>query len=230
MNHPSVMEIEVLYFAHVRQITGKNSESLMVKAGATAGDVVDSLCTRYPGLRDLMPAIRIAVDGEFAPFETQIHAGAELVLIPPVAGGMGVAPVELTTASLDQARLESLTALVSGPEHGAIVTFTGIVRNHARGKTVTRLYYEAYEPMALKQLQTIVAMVEEQFPATRVVVHHRLGMLEIGEAAVMVVAASAHRREAFDACQTLMDQLKADVPIWKREYGAGDDYWVTDRP
>lgn len=233
---PTVMHLNVLYFAHVRERVGKSAERLELPDGATVADATRALCERYPQLAPLMGIVRVAVDGEFAAAADDLRDGAELVLIPPVAGGSGTAPaarvgvVALTDEPLDAARHEALTQLVSGSGHGAVVTFVGAVRDHARGRAVERLEYEAYGAMAVRQLERLVAEVEADVPGTRVAVHHRVGLLAIGDVAVIVAAGSAHRAEAFTACARLIDRLKQDVPIWKREIGPDGAEWVSDRP
>lgn len=227
------MDLNVLYFAHVRERTGLSGERLPCPPGASVADVVRLVVERHPSLATLLPSVRVAVNGEFAALDAPVPPGAEVVLIPPVAGGSDDADDTrsgLTEAPLTEATLRALTAQVSGPAHGAVVTFCGTVRDHARGRAVTRLYYEAYERMAAKQLEAVARGVEADIPGSRVAVQHRLGMLEIGDVAVMIAAASAHRAEAFDACRLVIDRLKQDVPIWKRECGPDGEEWVSDRP
>jgi len=235
----TAMVLNVLYFAHVRERVGRSEEQVEVPEGATVSEVVDLLVARYPRLAGVRGSVRFAVDGEFVRGEAVLRDGAEFVLIPPVAGGAGEgAPedgadtpaVDLTTAPLDAARHEALTQYVGGASHGGVVTFVGAVRDHARGQAVTRLEYEAYGSMALRQLARLVAEVEAAIPGTRCAVHHRVGVLDIGDVAVIVAAGSAHRSEAFAACRMLIDRLKEDVPIWKREYGPDGGVWVSERP
>lgn len=132
----------------------------------------------------------------------------------------------LTEAPLD---VSALIAVVSSPERGGIATFLGLVRDHHQGRPVVRLEYSAYGPMAEHECATIVAEAEGRWPA-RVAVRHRIGGLEIGDAAVAVAAAAAHRGEAFDACRYVIEELKRRVPIWKREFFAdGTEEWVEPR-
>lgn len=223
--------IEVLYFAHVRAITGTAKESLTLPAGATAADAVAALVARYPPLARLMGSVRVAVDAEFATGAELLTDGAELVLIPPVAGGAdGLPLVAIGPDVLDAARVDALSRAVAGPHHGATVLFIGHVRDHARGHAVTSLTYEAYAPMALKLMHRIVDATAAAYPSTRIALHHRVGTLAIGDTAVVVAVASAHRKAAFDACQEVIDRLKADVPIWKHEHGPDGAEWVSERP
>jgi molybdopterin synthase catalytic subunit len=132
-------------------------------------------------------------------------------------------PVAITTASLDA---QALAAEVAAHGDGAVVTFAGLVRDHNLGRRVLFLEYEAYEPLALKALDRIVTEARETWPDTRVAVHHRIGRLEIGEASVVIAAASPHRANAYAACRYAIERVKQIVPIWKREHFEGGDVWL----
>lgn len=128
--------------------------------------------------------------------------------------------------SHDPIDLATLIALVSDPAHGGIATFTGAVRSSHAEREVTALSYSAYESMAENECAAIVRDAEAKWPV-RVALMHRLGDLTIGDVAVAVTVASAHRDEAFVACRWVIDQVKARVPIWKREtYADGTAAWV----
>jgi len=111
-------------------------------------------------------------------------------------------------------------------EDGAIVIFEGIVRDNARGKSVRFLEYEAYEPMALKKLEEVGAMVKSRFDIRDIAIVHRLGHMDVGECSTLIVVASAHRVEAFDACRFAIDMIKQIVPIWKKEFYADGEVWI----
>ena len=122
--------------------------------------------------------------------------------------------------------LPPLIQRVAGPDRGGVATFLGLVRNHQDGRQVLRLEYSAYEPMAEAESERIVAEAAERWPA-RVALLHRLGPLAIGDTAVAVVAASAHRAAAFDACRYVIEEVKRRVPVWKKEfYADGSVEWV----
>ena len=115
---------------------------------------------------------------------------------------------------------------VVGAEQGGVVTFIGAVRNHHAGRAVLRLEYSAYGPMADQEIARILDEAATRWPA-RLAAEHRVGTLEVGDVAVIVVAASAHRDAAFDACRYVIDEMKRRVPIWKREhYVDGTAGWV----
>lgn len=224
------MQLNVLYFAHIRERVGLSEEQITCPEGSTVAAVVALLVARHPAIGPLLPVTRVAVDGVFAAPGETVPDGAEVVLVPPVAGGSPLPLVELTEAPLGRDRLAALSEAVSGPARGATVTFVGTVRDHAHGRAVSELHYEAYAPMALEQMRLIVGEVEAAFPGLRAAVHHRVGALAVGEAAVLVAVASPHRAAAFAACQQIIDRLKQDVPIWKREIGPTGAEWVTERP
>jgi molybdopterin synthase catalytic subunit len=116
---------------------------------------------------------------------------------------------------------------VTCPEAGAINVFIGTVRNHSLGKDVVKLEYEAYDSMALKKMQELVAMASQQWPIKAAAIIHRKGSLQIGDVAVAIAVACPHRAEAFAACQWLIDNLKKVVPIWKKEHYANGSIWVA---
>jgi MoaE-MoaD fusion protein len=119
---------------------------------------------------------------------------------------------------------------IKHPEDGAAVVFEGVVRNNTRGRQTTYLNYEAYEEMALKQMEELAGRALEQFKVRDVALVHRLGRLEIGETSVLIVVASAHRGAAFDASRWLIDTLKRTVPIWKKEHFVDGAVWADGKP
>jgi molybdopterin synthase catalytic subunit len=121
-----------------------------------------------------------------------------------------------------------MAARIVGGEDGAVATFTGVVRNHHHGKEVLWLEYEAYEEMAEKQIDGLITEASRRWPISQVAVRHRLGHLEIGEVSVAIAVAAPHRAEALEACRWLIDTLKAEVPIFKKEAYAGGEVWVDD--
>lgn len=122
--------------------------------------------------------------------------------------------------------LDRCIQAVRRPGSGGLVTFIGSVRDMSEGKSVTRLEYEAYEPMALDKLRQVAHEAEQRWPIHALAIQHRLGRLDIGDDAVIVAVACAHRGEAFAACQYVIDRLKEIVPIWKKEFGEGGEVWV----
>ncbi len=119
---------------------------------------------------------------------------------------------------------------VSSPESGGIDVFIGKIRNVTADKKVLRLEYEAYESMALKEMHKIADEALRKWPVENIVIHHRTGVLQIGEAAVVIAVAAPHRDAAFEACRFAIDTLKETVPIWKKEIFEDGEVWVAAHP
>ena len=119
---------------------------------------------------------------------------------------------------------------VSHDDIGGVCTFIGLVRNHSRGEQVTRLEYQAYPEMSEKKMRQVVAEITERYGVDRVAMEHRIGTLQIGEIAVGIAAASAHRDASFKACRYAIDRIKQIVPIWKKEFGESGAVWVEECP
>ncbi len=119
---------------------------------------------------------------------------------------------------------------VRSEEAGGLAVFIGVVRNHTKGKKVVRLEFEAYEPMALSEMEKIATQVQQKWEAQRIAIHHRTGVLLPGETAVVIAVATPHRKAAFEACQYTIDTLKETVPIWKKEIFEDGEVWVAAHP
>lgn len=135
--------------------------------------------------------------------------------------------ISLTTEPINH---KQVITSVECPEAGAIATFDGVVRNNARGKMVTHLFYEAYDGMALKEMQSIAKSILKEQTILRLAIVHRIGKLEIGESSIFIAVSSGHRVEAFQACRTAIDRVKERVPIWKKEYYMDGEFWVDSYP
>jgi len=122
--------------------------------------------------------------------------------------------------------IAAVTAAVGDSGSGAVVTFIGTTRDHNDGRRVLRLEYEAYPEMALVELRKIGATVLERWPIERVAITHRIGVVPIGEASVVIAVSAGHRRAAFEACHFAIDRLKEVVPIWKKEHFEGGEIWI----
>jgi molybdopterin synthase catalytic subunit len=125
---------------------------------------------------------------------------------------------------------QKIADALKAPADGAAAIFEGIVRNHTRGRSTLYLDYQAYESMAIQEMERLAQDSLKQFQIRDVRLVHRLGRLEIGETSVLVVVASAHRAAAFEACRWLIDALKTTVPIWKREYFQDGAVWADGEP
>jgi molybdopterin synthase catalytic subunit len=119
---------------------------------------------------------------------------------------------------------------VTSPESGGIDVFIGTVRNATKGKAVLKLEFEAYGPMAIKEMRKIAGQAFDTWPLQKVLIHHRTGTLQIGEIPVVIAVSAAHRDAAFDACRYIIDTLKQTVPIWKKEFFNDGEVWVAAHP
>ena len=215
------MRVRVLFFGVVKDLAGQVSDSLDLAEGACVNDVLAHYALQIPGLKQSIPSLAVAVNQEYAGFDTKLTAGDEIALLPPVSGGLANAAIvhePIVTAKI--------LANIKHAEDGALVVFEGIVRNHSRGRPTLWLDYEAYEEMAFKQMEALARQSLSRFSIRDAALIHRLGKLEIGETSVLIVVASAHRAAAFDACRWLIDTLKRTVPIWKKEFFAGGAVWA----
>lgn len=126
----------------------------------------------------------------------------------------------------DPLNAAAVAAAVSTPDCGAVATFVGLVRDHNAGRRVQYLDYECYEPLALKALERIAREARDEWPEARLAISHRVGPMQIGDASVVIAAASPHRADAFAACRYAIERIKQIVPIWKREHFDGGDVWI----
>jgi molybdopterin synthase catalytic subunit len=126
--------------------------------------------------------------------------------------------------------IQSCVDWIMSPESGGIDIFIGTVRNATKGKPVIRLEFEAYDPMAIAEIEKIAKQASEKWPVQKVLVHHRTGVLEVGEVPVIIAVSAAHRAAAFDACRFIIDTLKQTVPIWKKEIFEDGEVWVAAHP
>lgn len=135
--------------------------------------------------------------------------------------------IEISTRSL---KIETCRSFVSDNCNGAECLFIGTVRDQTSGESVIKLQFEAYEAMAIKELDKIANEASKRFEITAISIHHRVGELKVGEIPVIIAVGSPHRKAAFDACQYAIDTLKETVPIWKKEFFTDGDVWVSAHP
>jgi MoaE-MoaD fusion protein len=211
------MRITARTFASLRELSVDRCD-LDLDPGATVDDAWAALEARYPALEPQRPYVRAARNGTYVGWGEAIAEGDVVAFLPPVSGG---APL-LTDAPIDVAALER-SVVSSG--HGAVVTFVGRARDASDdGRTVVELEYEAYPEMAASVLDEIRAEAEARFGVACEVVH-RSGVVPIGEAAVAIVTAAAHRAEAYEANRFVIEAIKERLPIWKRERFTDGSEW-----
>lgn len=222
------MQVRVLFFGVLKDMAGRGSDDLTLPDQATAGDVLEHYEQHMTGLRGMLSSIAISVNHEYAPPDVRLQTGDEVALLPPVSGGSNHQP--LIRLVRERIVPHDIVPALERPEDGAIVIFDGVVRNNSRGRCTLYLDYEAYESMALKQLNELAGQALERFAIRNLGIVHRLGRIEIGESSVLIAVFSAHRAAAFDACRWLIDTLKKTVPIWKKEHFADGAIWADGEP
>ena len=130
----------------------------------------------------------------------------------------------------EKLQVTEVLAAVQSDRAGAVDMFIGTVRNHTQDRSVVRLDYEAYDAMAVKEMEKLATQVGDRWPIEKIAIHHRKGTLEIGDIAVIIAVATPHRQEAFEACKFTIDTLKQTVPIWKKEIFDDGEVWVSAHP
>ena len=204
------MQVHIRLFAGLRERAGASEVALDLPESARVADALAQL----QHVTGDVPVV-MAVNQEYADDGHSLAAGDELALIPPVSGGsVGVIHVRVTTEAL---ALDPLVARVSDPRAGAVVTFLGVTRQ------VAELDYEAYVPMAERQMEQIVAAAMQAHGLCAAAAEHRVGAVPLSEASVAIAASAPHRGEAFAGARQIIDQIKARAPIWKKE----EDEWVS---
>ena len=217
------MCVRILLFGGLRERFGASDVTLDVEPDATLHDVMAFLTSRNPAVDKLLERCRFAVNGDYAGPCTALHDGDEVAVIPPVSGGTNNDRVSVQSEPID---INLLLQHVSSNDAGAVVMFLGVARRHSQGREVFSLEYEAYAPMAEGELCRIAAEMREQWDVEEIVVVHRTGKLEIGEASVAIFVSAAHRKEAFEAARHCIERIKEIVPIWKKEMFAEGEAWV----
>jgi MoaE-MoaD fusion protein len=211
------MEVTVRLFAVLRERAGESEVTLELPEGASVGDAIAELHDLAEGVPLVM-----AVNREYADEERVLDAGDELALIPPVSGGEARAAPWVRISS-EPLSLDSLAERVRDPRAGAVVTFQGVTRE------VERLEYEAYAEMAEERLATIALEAIDRYGLCAAAVEHRVGEVPLSDPSVIVAASAPHRGEAFAGAREIIDRVKAEAPIWKKEIEGEEGRWVEGR-
>ena len=231
------MLVRVLCFGVLKEWLGAAAATIELPEGATVAALLAELSARRGS--DVLRGIAVSVNAQFAAAAQVLREGDEVGLLPPVSGGSASATnlageishgrdrIGLTREPIDAAQL---VAAIKRGEDGAVVVFDGIVRNNSRGRQTLYLDYEAYEEMALRQMHELADEARSRFGIRQVTMIHRLGRLAVGETSVLIVVASAHRAQAYEASRWLIDTLKKQVPIWKKETFVDGAVWADGEP
>ena len=205
------VRVRVRLFAQLRERAGRSELELDLPEGAQVRDALAAVGDLAAGLPVVM-----AVNREYASEDAALAADDELALIPPVSGG---APPHVAVRA-EPLSLPDVVARVRDPRAGAVVTFEGVTRE------VERLEYEAYEEMALSSMRAIAEAAIERHGLCAAAVEHRVGAVPLSEPSVVVSVSAPHRGEAFAGAREIIDAVKAQAPIWKREIEGEDQRWV----
>ncbi len=216
------ISVDLRYFAAMREALGRSSERLSVPAGTTASAIFSRLVDEQPKLDRMRHIVMVMVNQAYAAPDTVLNDGDEVAFIPPVSGG---APgfYRVQEAPIDAREVE---AMVMDPGAGAVVTFSGAVRDHGRGQSVSLLEYEAYAPAAERMMAQVGDEIAARWPVIKVAMVHRTGALPVGEVSVVIAISSAHRDAAFEASRYAIERLKEIVPIWKKEHYDDGATWL----
>ncbi len=241
------MLVKVKLFAVLKEELGEEVE-LEVPEPVTARGLLERFISSYPQFASARDSLNVAVDHAYSRGDVPITAGQEVAIFPPVSGGQDTASGGQKTAPGGQKTapggeriasgghevveeaidLNAVVNRVASPHAGGIATFLGVVRDNSLGRKVLYLFYEAYPPMAVKELERVEDEVRKRWQIEAIAITHRMGRLEVGEASVAIAVSSAHRREGIEACHFAIDLLKQTVPVWKKEYWEGGEVWLEN--
>lgn len=225
------MRVRVLFFGQLKDLVGLSSDEIDLPAGSNLETVFLHYSSQEPRLAEMAGSVAMARNLRFAHPSEAIEDGDEVAVMPPVSGGSGWLAssdgngvfAAITRDPIDS-RLLAERAQRDGD--GAVITFEGVVRNNTGGRQTLFLDYECYVPLALSQLEEIGRGLLERHPVHAIALVHRVGRLQIREASVSIVVASAHRRPAYEASLEAINEVKRKVPVWKKEHFADGEVWV----
>jgi molybdopterin synthase catalytic subunit len=245
--------VRILFFGAARDAVGCGELEIVLPGAQTAESAFAEVLEQFPALRRFGRSLLFAVNQEYAEATREVRDGDELAVFPPVSGGAseveknetantgtaGVSPAstlkatdahkkphdffELTNDPIDVGAVARRVVL---PECGATVTLDGYAREWTKRRRTLYLVYEAYAPMALRELERLEREAHERFEIAHIGIVHRTGRLEIGETSVVIAVSAPHRRAAFEACEWTIRELKRTVPIWKKEIFEDGEVWV----
>lgn len=234
MNQSDNITIQILLFGAARDEVGDKEIELSMVAPATVASVFETLSNKFTGLKKFGRSLLFAVNQEYADRSQPLKNNDELAIFPPVSGGSqaelkdsrDTATNDFFEITLEPIDVGDVARRVVLPECGATVSLDGYAREWTAGRRTVSLEYEAYEPMALKELERLGERAHEKFEIAHIGVVHRIGRLAIGETSVVIAVSAPHRKAAFEACEWAIRELKRTVPIWKKEIFEDGEQWV----
>ena len=225
------MRVRVLFFGQLRDFVGRSCDEIELPPGASLETVFRHYSSQEPKLADMAGSVAMARNQRFADPTEAVEDGDEVAIMPPVSGGAGwLASVDrngvFAGVTRDPIDSKALADRTQGAGDGAVIVFEGVVRDNSDGRRTLFLDYECYIPLAVQQLEEIGRGLLDRHEIHSVALVHRIGRLQIREASVSIVVASAHRRPAYQASLEAINEVKRRVPVWKKEYFADGEVWV----
>ncbi len=226
------MQINILFFATLKDITGEKRFSLELPANSsTLATVRDNLIQRFPDAEANLKVALASINEEYAFAEDTVSDGDEIAFFPPVSGGSGEFPeiYRLPDEPIDH---DEIVESITTPATGAVCLFSGMVRGETSKEghipQTEYLEYEAYEPMAIAKMKQVASEIREKFPEVQgIAIAQRIGKLHVGQNTVLIACSSAHRNDGcFEAARYGIDRLKEIVPVWKKEVGPSGEAWI----
>jgi molybdopterin synthase catalytic subunit len=205
------MEVKVRFFAAYRDAAGQPQIDIEIDDGSSLGDLLELLFDWYPKLKKWSESIVCSVNRKYADQDALLQPGDDIALLPPVSGGARLSPEDFST--------EEMLSSLKDDSCGAVVLFVGVVR---KDPGVDALDVQSYEEMAEEKIDELIQRSKEKFNIERMNIIHRTGELGVGDNIVLIGASAPHRKDAFDACQWAIDELKKIVPIWKKD----EEGWI----
>ena len=222
------ISIRVLFFGGARDVVDAKEFEISLDAPATVGGAFRHLVERFESLERFGRSLLFAVNQEYATPDTPLKENDELAVFPPVSGGSCdyVCPLDFFELTTDVIDVGQVARRVVPRECGATVTLDGYAREWTDGRKTLYLVYEAYDSMAVSEMQSLGREAHKRFEIAHVGIVHRTGRLEIGETSVVIAVSAPHRHAAFEACEWIIKELKRTVPIWKKEVYEDGEEWV----
>lgn len=224
--------VSIHLFATLKDLVGTKYLSLEISIGSSVNDLRQHIIADYPQLVLALPKALAAVNHEYVYADHLIQPNDEIAFFPPVSGGSGLSWPQVFMLADKPIDLNELSARVVSPSTGAVALFSGYVRGETQDKAnvvqTSYLEYEAYEPMALAKMQQVADEIRQQWPLVQgIAIVQRVGRLEVGQPTVLIACAAGHRDQGcFEAARYGIDRLKEIVPVWKKEVGPDNSYWV----
>ncbi len=226
----SPIRVRLLAFGPLKSIVPAGGGWRDLAAGESVADLLSALCREGVLQAEALRSVAVAVNQQYTTRTCILQDGDEVAILPPVSGGAPVEATRLVALVREPIDAAAIERSVKAGADGAVCVFDGLARDNTRGRPTLHLDYEAYEEMALRQLQLLRSEAIERFGVREVAIVHRLGRLAIGETSVLIAVASAHRAAAFEACRWIIDTLKKTVPIWKLEQFVDGAVWADGEP